>query len=228
MKKSILFLMLMIGVTLFVGCEKTTYDESDITYYVAFDMAGEAVMMAPVGTGFTDPGVTASEAGVDVTADMVVEGSINPDEVGQYIINYSAVNVDGFSSSVTRTVYIYDPAVTTDIAGKYTSQAGSWYVSTARNRAGKTIELVKLCPGVFSIECVCLNFWVEQYGYSSMKTSGIIKLNADNTIELLSSFNKYWSDSCSDFSNGTYDPVTKTIEYDYEYAYPGHSILTLN
>jgi len=220
--------MLIVGVTLFIGCEKTTYDESVITYYVAFDMEGETVMMAPVGTGFTDPGVTASEAGVDVTADMLVEGSINPDEIGQYIINYSATNKDGFSSSVTRTVYIYDPAVTTDIAGTYTSQAGTWYVSTARNLAGKTIEIVKLCPGVFSIECICTNFWVDYFGYTSMKTSGILKLNVDNTIELLSSLNKYWNDSCTDFSGGTYNPATKTIEYDYEYTYPGHAILTLN
>jgi hypothetical protein len=229
MKKTILYLLLIMGLGVFVSCEKekTSWDDSTITYYVNFDMAGDQVMIVPVGTGFTDPGVTAYEAGEDVTSKMEVTGSVDPDALGEYFITYSATNVDGFSSSVTRTVYIYDPAITLDISGTYTSQPGSWYVGTTRSTANATIQIVQLCPGIFSIDDVTTYFWVNYYGYSSMKTKGIISLKSDNSLELLSSLNGYWNDSCESFS-GTYDPATETIEYDYKYVYPGHTILTLN
>ncbi len=229
MKKTILYLLLIIGLGVFVSCEKekTTWDQSEITNYVNFDMAGEVVMIAPVGSGFTDPGVTAFEAGEDVTSKMETTGSVNPDALGEYFITYSATNIDGFSSSVTRTVYIYDPAITVDISGTYTSQPGSWYVGPTRSTADETIIIEQLCPGIFAIDDVSTYFWVNLHGYSSMKTRGVLSLKSDNSIELLSSLNGYWYDSCDSFS-GTYDPGTETIEYDYFYAYSGHTILTLN
>ena len=229
MKKTILYLLLIMGVAFVVSCEreKTTWDHSEITYYVNFDMAGEAVMTIPVGDGFTDPGVVAYEAGEDVTSKMEITGSVDPDALGEYIITYSAINVDGFSSSVTRTVYIYDPTITTDISGTYTSQPGSWYVNNTRSTAGEDIEIVQLCPGIFSIDDVSTYFWVNYYGLSATKTRGVLSLKSDNTLELLSSLNGYWNDSCDSFS-GTYHPGTETIEYDYFYAYPGYTILTLN
>ena len=116
MKISKIFLLL--GVTMFLAssCTKELETEglSRVTFFADLAMAGEEVVFHPLGEAFNDPGATATENGQDIP--VVISGGVDVNTPGFYNINYSAENSDGFSSSVTRTVIVYE---TGDIVGIY-------------------------------------------------------------------------------------------------------------
>ena len=119
---------LLIAALAFVGLTSCDYDGSDdakVTKYVTIELTGGNQTLVPVGSEYTDPGYTATEGTEDVTSKVVVSGDqVDPDKVGIYNVTYSAKNVDGFAAEVTRTVLVYDPAITTDITGTYTVEKG--------------------------------------------------------------------------------------------------------
>lgn len=224
MKKIIYSLMLIGSIFGLTGCQDvTTEDHSVITHYVAFEMQGDPIMLVTVGTSYTDPGVIATENGEDVTNAVTVSGdAVDPNIIGLYNVVYSGTNVDGFETSVSRTVIVCNPAVTTDISGTYKSAAG-----THRLRAGVTVNysgypvvVTKIAPGFFSVT----DFWGGYYyprlaGYANVYTmSGYVKLNLDNTIGLLSSKVKGWGDSLDGMANGVYDPTAQSLYWEVGYA----------
>ena len=56
------------------------------------------------------------------------------------------------------------------------------------------------------------------YGSTAFDMTGYVILNADMTVNHLSSLHNYWSDSLDDIQNGVYDPATKTLSYLWIYA----------
>ena len=127
MKKVIYSLLLFCGLFGLWGCEKTTEGLTKVTYYVNFELNGDDPMLVPVGSTFSDPGVVAMEGEEDVTASVTVNSDVKADQIGLYSVSYSATNADGFSSSVKRTVVVYDPEVTTDASGDYTVDSSVSY-----------------------------------------------------------------------------------------------------
>jgi len=223
MKKIIysLFVCLLLAL---VSCQdKTSYDVSKITYYVTYNMSGDQTMLVPVGTSYVDPGVIAMEGTKDVTATMKTTGTVDPTKIGLYPITYSAVNADGFASSTTRLVVVCDPTVITDISGKYLVATGSYrkVLATGANTSfsGYNISLTKIAPGIFFVSDF-LGGWYEQraaYGAAYAMT-GYVKLNPDNSLELLSSKVASWGDSLNSLANATYNPGTNAIHWEAKYA----------
>ena len=224
--------MIVLG---FTSCndDNDELTDSRLTYYVNLELQGDEMMLVPIGTKFTDPGCKATLAGEDYTSNVLVEGAsdVNPNQVGFYDINYSAVNKDGFSASVSRTVVVYDPSVTASIAGTYsTDMAASLYGTnklTFADRAanyGNTsscegIKFTEYVPGIFYCNDL-LGGWYDQiraYG-SSYAMTGYVSLNPDNTITLLSSYIKGWGDGLDYIKDGVYDPETGQISYSLSYA----------
>ncbi|MCL5129050.1 immunoglobulin-like domain-containing protein [Algibacter sp. L1A34] len=81
-------------------------------------------MYLPVGSAFSDPGVTAFEGEEDVTANVVVSGSVDTSTIGTNSITYSIVNADGFSKEITRTVIVHPVADSgIDYSGIYTGDS---------------------------------------------------------------------------------------------------------
>lgn len=224
MKKILYSILLACSLVVFVGCEGvTTEDTSKITYYITYDMKGDKVMQVPLGGTFTDPGVVAKEGDTDVTSSVEVSGSVDPTKVGIYTLTYSAVNVDGFSSSVTRTVAVYDPNVSTDISGTYTLQAGSYRLNAnsgaKTNYSGYAVTLTQAAPGIFKVSDYMAGFYDKRAGYGvAYAAGGYVKLNPDNSIELLSSFVPGWGDSLDKMENAKFDPANKTIYWEATYA----------
>ncbi|MDD2611925.1 MAG: DUF5012 domain-containing protein [Bacteroidales bacterium] len=222
MKKILYSTLLVCGLLSFAGCEDiTTEDTSKVTYFIDFNMAGDKVMNVVVGTGFTDPGVTAKEGTQDVTSSMVIEGTVNPNEVGAYKITYSAKNVDGFASSVTRLVYVYDPSAA-DLSGTYTVQGGSYRLTLSGGAqvpyAGYPITITKFLPGFYNISDFFGGYYEGYRGYGSdYAMTGSFALKVDNTIGYISSTNKGWSDSM-DGVTGSYDPATGAFSLAATYA----------
>lgn len=205
------------------ACDETSQDPSTITYYITFEMEGDETMYLPVGTAYEEPGVTAMEGSEDVTANVVTTGSVDGNTVGLYTITYSATNQDGFSSSTSRTVIVYDPTVTTDISGTYTTAAGSYryWLETAAvsNFSGYNVTITQLAPGFFYISDYMGGYYDQGAGYgSAYAMTGYLKLNADNTLEAVTGSVAGWGDSYDSFDNGVYDPATGNISYELAYA----------
>ena len=207
--------------------------DSRLTYYVNLEMQGDAMMLVPVGTSFTDPGVKATLAGEDCQDRVKITGAndVDVNTVGFYDIEYSAVNNDGFPASVSRTVVVYDPSVTASIAGTYSTDMGATLYGknklTFADRAayyGNTSECVGITfteyvPGIFYCNDLFGGWYAQIRGYgNSYAMTGYVCLNPDNTISLLSSYVKGWGDGLDYIDNGVYDPATGKISYNLSYA----------
>ncbi|MGB1170272.1 MAG: immunoglobulin-like domain-containing protein, partial [Flavobacteriaceae bacterium] len=73
-------------------------------------LLGDNPMTIEVGSTFTDPGATASDAGDgDLTSFIVVSGSVDSNTVGTYTLTYDVSDTSGNAAdSVTRTVNVVD------------------------------------------------------------------------------------------------------------------------
>lgn len=126
MKKiiSILVVTLML-----VSCSKEdSQNVSTITYYPEFQLLGDEVIFLDKGQEFVDPGVIATEGDTEIPFTTTITGkyrggtTLDTNVVDIYQIVYTATNQDGFSGSVTRTVYVVETGdMVTSIAGLYTS-----------------------------------------------------------------------------------------------------------
>lgn len=232
-KISVFFLALM----LFAGChETTTGDIAKVTYYVTFDMTGDAQYLLPKGTPYVEPGVKALENGEDISSKMTTTGTIDINKVGFYDLTYTASNVDGFSSSTKRTVIVYDPTITADISGKYSvdltysnrfqfSNSAVVKYSKLYTTYGKgdfstyEVTITKFLPGIYTVSDFFGGYYVEGRGYAATYAmTGYFSLNPDNTIDLLSSHIEGWGDALDALKNASFDPVTNSLQWGAEYG----------
>ncbi|MBR1414877.1 MAG: DUF5012 domain-containing protein [Prevotella sp.] len=225
MKKIFLYsLMLGMSVLGLTACsDDAEMTDSRVTYYVNLDMQGEEFVQVPIGTPYTDAGCTATENGEDVTSKIVVDGlsDIDVNTAGLYTITYSALNKDGFPASVSRTVAVCDPSITTDISGSWTTQGGTQRVyggATVTPFPDYTIRISKAAPGIFYVTDLFAGYYDQRAGYgSSYACRGYLQLLADGTLVCLSSSVAGWGDSLDDFE-GSYDAATETLTWDEGYA----------
>jgi hypothetical protein len=223
MKKIIYSLFVCLAFVLSSCEDKTSQDTSKITYFVNFEIQGEQTMLVPVGTPFTDPGVIATEGENDITSSVVITGSVDNNTIGLYTISYAAANVDGFASSVSRTVIVYDPSVTTDISGVYTTDAGTHRLAIASGAqvayGGYPVTISLIAPGIFHINDFFGGYYEVRAGYgAAYAMTGYISLNPDNSLSLLSSRVAGWGDSLDALQEAAYNPETGGIEWGAKYA----------
>lgn len=220
MKKIYYAFILTLGTFAFSACGDKEYTDTKVTHYVSYELTGGETYAIPVGTTYSDPGFKAYEGTKDVTGSVVVSGTVDGNKVGFYPVTYSAVNTDGFSRSVTRNVFVYNPDISVDLSGSYTVGSGSYRLRGATTTAysGQTITLTKVAPGMFYISDWIGGYYDQRAGYgSSYALYGYLGLNADNTISGLYGFIKGWGDSFSDVT-GTYDPATGSVSMVVTYA----------
>jgi hypothetical protein len=226
MKKIKLFSFL--ALVLLLGCtQKAIIDNAEqvgiskITYYITFQLTGGSTVVYPLGTTYVDPGYTAMEGTKDVTSKVQVQGTVNGNQVGLYTLTYVAVNSDGFSSSTTRTVIIYNPAApAADLGGTYSSNVSR--VNPARSFTGLIVTITKLAPGFFYCSDFGGGFYAQgsNYGYGPGGAfPGYFELNPDNTITLVSSTNTIWGVGMSALQNTSYNPATNGIYWDAIWNY---------
>ena len=118
-----------------------TVGASKITNYPLLTLLGSEVVCLPKGSSYSEPGVNATEAGNPIS--YTVSGTVDTNTPGVYTLTYSAVNKDGFSASVRRSVAVYstDPsAAANDLSGEY-----------VRAATGATCSWTKLAPGVYAV-----------------------------------------------------------------------------
>ena len=164
MKKYVLIFSIL---TLIVcSCNKdVTHNTADhvgistVTHYVTLQLNGDDVMSVVKGETFTDPGVTATENGT--TSTYRTSGTVDVNTVGIYVLTYTAVNKDGFSSSATRTVVVI-PAhenAGVDVSGSYAYVGSSVYTATISKVAEGVYYTDNCWSGSFIIPCyfICID-----------------------------------------------------------------------
>jgi hypothetical protein len=236
MKKiSIKIMTVMSLMLLILGCDGvSTEDPSTLTYYVTFELVGGEVVTVPLGTTYVEPGVRAYENDVDVSSSVTTEGTADGSRLGVYTVNYSAVNGDGFASTATRTVIVYDPAtLDLDISGAYTLAEGSHRLVLSSgvrvDYDGYPVTIVRMAQGVFSVSDYFAGYYERRAGYGrNYAMTGYISLNADTTLSLLSSHVNGWGDSLDELTDGRYDVAGESLSWGAVYAgaYSFNVILT--
>lgn len=198
--------------------DKESEGLSRFTYYPILEMNGDAYITTPVGSTFNDPGCVALLNGEDVSDQIQISGSVNTSVVGFYKLGYTVVNSDGFPASATRTVAVVDK---NNFASAYfgESQYGS------RHYYNAPIAIKKNADGTYTIEDIlggfyCYGRYPTYLGQLDFFLDAVIKLNADNTIELVKYGNWYWGDNVPDFLSGSYDPATGTVSIDLDFGAP--------
>jgi hypothetical protein len=151
---------------------------------------------------------------------------VDADAMGMYKIEYSAVNDIGLASRAVRDVIVCNPSVTTNLAGRYTTQEGTERLTVASGALvpypGYHATITYLAPGFFSINDFLGGYYAErtypQYGYAVMGMSGHFALNEDNTITLIDSYIDAWGDALDSLDDASYDPATGEIKWKAAYA----------
>lgn len=115
--KNISYLALVL--VTFTSCELADPIESEITEYAEFEVVDGPYVYIPVGTAYEEPGVIAM-AGED-ELEVTISGSVDTDTPGVYVLNYTAVNADGFPATTTRYVAVGNQEVAfgRDLSGVY-------------------------------------------------------------------------------------------------------------
>ena len=214
MKKNILFaMMLALAAPVLTSCgDDDSEDKSRITYYAVLELNGDAYMTTPVGSAFDDPGCKATMGGQDVSDQIQITSNVNTNTMGFYKVNYTVVNSDGFPASASRSVAVVDP---NNFASAYygESQYGS------RHYYNAPVTVKDNGDGTCTISDIAGGFYAygrypgyDAYGYD-FSLESVIKLNADNTVELVSQDPTawYWEEAVNIVS-GTYDPETGTVK----------------
>lgn len=125
----------MFLLTLF-SCSLEPEIKSTITNYPIITLNGERIEILFKGDTYTEKGAV-SKAGSEILTTKI-DGQVNTNTIGVYKINYSSVNIDGFSSSKTRTVVVMskDPS-TIDLSGTFFRNGNANNVTRISDRVYK-------------------------------------------------------------------------------------------
>ena len=135
--------MLSVMALLLPGCEKDdeTANVSFVTTYPVVTLLGDQWEVLQVGETFTDAGAEAFEG--ETAIDFTTSGSVDTSVPGVYVLTYTAVNQDGYSSSERRYVGVITPeAAAIDLSGTYQRNAGAGGIST----------VTQIEPGLFETD----------------------------------------------------------------------------
>lgn len=220
MKKIFLYgLMLCSTVFAFTSCndDEDQLTDTRVTHYATIELLGDEFIKMNLGDPWVEPGYTATEGSEDITSKVKVTGTVDTSTPGYYELNYSAMNKDNFSASVSRTVMVINP---NGLASAYfgESQYGS------RHYYDAPITIYDNGNGTYTIDDLAGGFYCygRYPGYEptyDFHLEAVIKLNADNTIELVSCNGDdwYWGDPIS-ITSGTYDPATGKVTLVEEFS----------
>lgn len=190
---------------------------SRITYYPTIELKGESTVFVIKGSSASwadsDPGYTSMMGSEDVTDQVNVNSNVDMNTGGVYTVTYTTVkNPDGFSSSVSRTVYVWDPS--NGIDGYYTNQPTSYRVYNGNEvlSGGEyPILVIKMSGEKVYVDDFFGGWYSQRAGYGDRyKMGGVMTLAADGSLSLVSSLVPGWGDGLDDLS-GTYDAASNTF-----------------
>lgn len=215
------FIALLMTLPLFFSCEEDTeIAESRITYLPKFEVSGDAYIELDCTESYTDPGTKAIEGGQEIEVTTVVKGTYfgetsisTPDE---YVINYSAVNVDGIPGSFMRQVLKKpcDGDLTSSLSGIYTSTVTR--ITGAVQANLNNVYIVQLSDNTYALSHGIGGYYDLGLGYGADYASkgAIITVNdlATNDITVTNAQFPVWGNIVQ-ISNFKVDAANNTITY---------------
>lgn len=158
--KKIIIALLLVSSGLFIACDTApeTANVSKVTNYPNLELIGAESVIISQGDVFTDPGIIATEGGNTIPYTTSVSGrfrggtTLDTTRPDIYVITYSAVNQDGFTGAITRTVIVADTGdLTTDISGLYRSTVTRNGVLTAQYTDLEYVLIWKNTDGTYEL-----------------------------------------------------------------------------
>ncbi|MBR5255398.1 MAG: DUF5011 domain-containing protein [Bacteroidales bacterium] len=215
MKTRILTLLCAAAVIAAVGCTKKTTGLIDVTYYATIELAGDNPYVVQLGSSYAEPGFTATLNGEDISGQVTVDSNVDTSSPGIYSVTYTAVNADGFSSSVVRDVYVLNPG---GIDNVYMSHARMG----SRDYNNLPIVISKVSDGVYELEDLCGGFYCygRYPGYEptyDFHADVQFSLAEDGSFIIKKIGNWYFKNSFN-YENitGGYDAETGIFDYDFD------------
>lgn len=201
------------------GCQKiTTEGVTRTTYYPVITLEGGTVILAS-GSSYVEPGYSATLNGEDVTSQVEVNNNIDNTTPGQYKVNYSAVNSDGFSATSSRDVIIVGSGFENFYYSEVRNTSGSRHYYNApitiKHLEGNQYQISDLLGGLY--------FYGIYPGYEptyDFHAESIIELNPDNTIKLIKEGNWYFYDPDDPLTIqvGVFDPAKKSVHLEVGFS----------
>lgn len=112
---------LLFVVTMLASCTKNKVEPSKPTYLPSLVLNGDKLIVILVGdTSYRELGAVAKENGTAIN--VAIDGEVDVNTPGVYILSYSATNSDGYSASLSRTVIVMPESFipgSADISGDY-------------------------------------------------------------------------------------------------------------
>lgn len=212
MKKLIICLALLS--VLISSCKKETEDNSFVTYLPILEIKGEDFIYLNIGDNYTDEGIDSARInGVDCSSQVQIDGAVNTSVADRYVINYTLVNADGYSTAKQRTVWVANASQMVDIFTASMERTNATGTKTPYEGAEIEIYLGGSADLRF-ISDLMGGFYAQRAGYGPRYAlNGIVKLVPDGDkfkLELISSRVEGWGYSASAFE-GWFDPATATF-----------------
>jgi hypothetical protein len=207
----------------FTGCTEDPEPISRVTNYPDFTFNGDAVMIHQLGDTYTDPGVTATEAGADIEVTSSASGvyrfgtSMDVNVSDQYHITYSATNKDGFAGSVSRDVYVVNNGdLTSSIEGIYTATIVRNGVASPQYENLQYVIIWKNADGTYELSDAIGGYYSVGRGYGNGYISPGLVVTANDIGANDFSYSDYavrtFGGECT-ASGMTVDAGNKTINF---------------
>ncbi|MCE5347187.1 MAG: DUF5012 domain-containing protein [Bacteroidales bacterium] len=190
MKKIYNILILILLVAFISSCEKELTSEgvSRITYFPEMTMTGADVIFLPLGTAYTELGVTATEKGNQINITTSTSGiyhsysgnTVDANAANKYVLKYTATNSDGFSAFLERVVYVAKTGdLVNSIEGLYTSTVVRNGASGAQYTNMKYVMIWKTGTNTYQISDGIGGYYDlgRNYGSTYMASGGIVTAN---------------------------------------------------
>lgn len=217
--KTLLVLAGFLAFLVSAGCRKIETGLTDITYFAVIELEGANPYVINLGDNYSEPGFTAILNGSDISSNVTVGSNVNTSVPGIYSVTYTAVNEDGFSSSVSRAVYVLNPGGIDNVYSSYTRIGNTAY------RVPSFLIKSTGTPGVYEMEDLLGGFYYygRYPGYEptyDFHCESKFSINDDNTLNLISTGSWYFGSSY-DYSTftGTYDPTTGVLDFNFDGVY---------
>ncbi|WP_236975273.1 hypothetical protein [Membranihabitans maritimus] len=222
MKNIKLFALALLSV-FFFSCEKDAdIVESTITYLPKFETEGPDYIELTCQEDFEEPATSAFEGGNEIPVNRTVNGVyFGANEVSipdQYIINYSATNVDSIPGAYMREVLKYPCSgdLQSDISGVYTSTVAR---VTGDVQTGMTnIFIVQTSENTYLLSNGAGAYYDKgadwAYGSDYSAKGAVITVNdlSTNDITVSSAAFPLWG-YVMDITDFKVDPASKTITF---------------
>jgi hypothetical protein len=230
--RKLIYILLLVPILMVTSCKKDSEGVSTITYYPDFVVKGSSEITIPTGVSFTDPGVTATENGVQIPVTITISGDYFPYTGSQvdattpnkYDILYTAKNKDGFNGTASRTVYVVTTGdMVNSIEGLYTSTVVRNNVVSPQYQDLAYVMIRKSSSGanVYEISDAIGGYYDlgRAYGAGYRATGASITANniATNDFSFGSSFGVGAFGGTANITSFTVDPIAKTISFETDW-----------